>query len=843
LADDANGSSQLPAPKKAKLVWQTTPPAAIPTESDHESGPHGKIPVKTTTIPRPKTPPATPVVLKIAPPRMVVPEKDPPVAFKDVKVTTASSSILEPVAANNGNVVFYTGNFMGGAESMDGGSTWKFTGSNSKGQWVDLNGDLQCGCDQDVVYAPQINKFIWYRQGGGNDWTKGQQEPNSITLIDGSNPETAEACSFTLYPSTVNASWGAPYWFDYPALALGPNFVYLTTNLIDNQGGGDVGSVIVRFNLTALNNACFNNGKANIDWYLSSTSNVGLGLGAANGSADVLQTMLFAAHLSNNQLRIYSWPESASHTGVTSTDITHTAYNPPNKEQCVVPDGGNPCNSLQTWYITGWSDRANGTATFMWNAGANPPSQKFPYLHMVTVNAFPGHIGMQNEADLWSPNFAFLVGAGGVDTQGRPAATAFIAGGTTSPTPIVWMPTEGLNYVQLDSGKASGTKTTNRWGDYLRVRPYYAGPGGSARAWSIASYFYPATTGGDQFNYYQVSCNTDTNFTVSIEPTTGSVSAGGIAATGVTVTSLNGIQTVPITMRVAGLTDGAIQLGTENLTGRTCTFPTPAHVGSTCFFPLQISTVSTDPTGTYTLTVWAEGASAATAAGAQYALTIGSSVGPSPVIVSPQSGADLNLGGTYTLTGWAKETDQPQLIGFEACNSMSFVINDAAGHTQTLTPTQDASYQQTGYCDASAQFNTLGQATIALNAKNKAGVVGQTHIVVNVVNQPQGKFVFQISALQPGTRVLPGGNGTVNLSLTAVSGTPQSVQLSASGLPAGATAQFSPNPTTPTSTATVTFNSTTATPPGSYNVTITGTDTSGVKATATVGLYIDSPAQ
>ena len=64
------------------------------------------------------------------------------------------STIDEPAAANNGNLVFYTGNWYA-ARSTNGGASWTY---------VDPYADMSdfC-CDQDVIYSPNYGIFIWDR--------------------------------------------------------------------------------------------------------------------------------------------------------------------------------------------------------------------------------------------------------------------------------------------------------------------------------------------------------------------------------------------------------------------------------------------------------------------------------------------------------------------------------------------------------------------------------------------------------------------------------------------------------------------------------------------------------
>ena len=91
---------------------------------------------------------------------------------------------------------------------------------------------------------------------------------------------------------------------------------------------------------------------------------------------------------------------------------------------------------------------------------------------------------------------------------------------------------------------------------------------------------------------------------------------------------------------------------------------------------------------------------------------------------------------------------------------------------------------------------------------------------------------FSISVAPTSGSVTAGGSTSATVSTTTTSGSAQTVSLSASGLPAGASASFSPASVTSGGSSTVTFSTTAATPAGTYNVTITGTGTS---ATHTAG--------
>jgi hypothetical protein len=80
-------------------------------------------------------------------------------------------------------------------------------------------------------------------------------------------------------------------------------------------------------------------------------------------------------------------------------------------------------------------------------------------------------------------------------------------------------------------------------------------------------------------------------------------------------------------------------------------------------------------------------------------------------------------------------------------------------------------------------------------------------------------------AVTPASQTVPAGGGTATYTVraTTVSGTPGDVTLAASGLPAGATAAFSPNPVPAGGSSTLTVTTTADTPSGSSAFTVTGT--------------------
>jgi len=90
------------------------------------------------------------------------------------------------------------------------------------------------------------------------------------------------------------------------------------------------------------------------------------------------------------------------------------------------------------------------------------------------------------------------------------------------------------------------------------------------------------------------------------------------------------------------------------------------------------------------------------------------------------------------------------------------------------------------------------------------------------ISLPLPGFYFSLSN-SGGISVTPGGSGSNTITVTLRSGTTQTVTLSASGLPLGATASFIPASGNPTYSSICTITTTSSTPTGSYTVTVTGT--------------------
>jgi len=151
-----------------------------------------------------------------------------------------------------------------------------------------------------------------------------------------------------------------------------------------------------------------------------------------------------------------------------------------------------------------------------------------------------------------------------------------------------------------------------------------------------------------------------------------------------------------------------------------------------------------------------------------------------------------------------------------------FSPNPASGATSTLSITTGSS-TPTG--------------TYPLTITGSGGGLTRTASATLVVTVPPPDF--SLSASPSSQTVNQGGGTSYAITVTPIAGFNGAVNLSATGLPSGGTAVFSPNPATASSTLSVTTAA--GTKPGYYTLTVTGTSGSLTRTTS-VTLAVNGPA-
>ncbi len=213
------------------------------------------------------------------------------------------------------------------------------------------------------------------------------------------------------------------------------------------------------------------------------------------------------------------------------------------------------------------------------------------------------------------------------------------------------------------------------------------------------------------------------------------------------------------------------------------------------------------------------------------------------IVFNPGTAADFTVGASPTALTVAQGSSGTATIttggtgGFNSAVSLS-ASGLPAGVTASFAPASIAapgSGSSTLTLTASSTATT-GAATVTVTATG-GGVTHTTTVAltVNAATAPN----FAVSASPPSARVTHGSSGSTTITTTVSGGFNSAVALSASGLPSGVTAAFSPAsiaaPGSGSSTLTFTVSSTAVT--GTSNITVTATG-GGVTHTTTVALTV-----
>ena len=279
------------------------------------------------------------------------------------------------------------------------------------------------------------------------------------------------------------------------------------------------------------------------------------------------------------------------------------------------------------------------------------------------------------------------------------------------------------------------------------------------------------------------------NFAISASPSTASVTAGGTATYTVSIARTNGFSSA-VSLGVSGLPGGA-----------SATFsPNPATSSST----LTVTTSATTPAATSTLTI--TGTSGALTHTTTVQLTVQATTTPDFSLSASPTSQPVDLGNSVSysisITGLGGFSGAVTLAasGLPSATSGSFSVNPASGSSTLKIST--------------SVMAPTGTYTITITGTS--GTLSHTTSVTLLIRSN-----YALSAAPASQTVGPGGSASYTVTITRYGGFEGLVNLSASGLPAGATAAFNPNPAGGSSSV-LTVTTATSTPAGTYTMTITG---------------------
>ncbi|MGC2208333.1 MAG: metallophosphoesterase [Candidatus Dormiibacterota bacterium] len=281
------------------------------------------------------------------------------------------------------------------------------------------------------------------------------------------------------------------------------------------------------------------------------------------------------------------------------------------------------------------------------------------------------------------------------------------------------------------------------------------------------------------------------DFTIADSPGGQTVTAGSPATSSITTTAIGTPQLVALS--ATGLPAGAaVSFNPQSVTA--------GGAGS----QMTITTSASTPAGTYPLTV------TGTSTSAQHSAGFSLVVQTPPAITSPSSTSfTTDVAGSFTVTTTGSPTPS---LSESGSLPTGVTFTDNGNGTATLSGTATSPSSSTITITATNAV-TSGQQTFTLN------------VVAPVTND------FSISDSPGSAAVTQGGQATSTVSTAVTSGSAQTVTLSASGAPTGATVSFNPQSLSAGQSSTMTVTTTSSTPTGGSTLTITGTGTSATHST------------
>ncbi len=347
--------------------------------------------------------------------------------------------------------------------------------------------------------------------------------------------------------------------------------------------------------------------------------------------------------------------------------------------------------------------------------------------------------------------------------------------------------TFGTNNCYLPSGANGVLSTSNS-----AYQPAY----GTTTGWDFP-------TGIGTVNAYNLVNNWPAGFTLTANPSSVAIAQGSQGTSTISITPSNGFSG-SVTLSASGLPSGVTAAFSPNPATSTSTLTlTASATAATGTVTVTITGTSGTLTNTTVLSLSVNTLKTFSLSASPNAVTITQgSQGTSTISITPSNG----FSGSVTLSA----------SGLPSGVTAAFSPNPAtSSSTLTLTASVTAA---------------TGTATVTITGTS-GSLTQTTTISLTVTPAPS----FTLSANPSSVSIVQGSQGTSTISITPSNGFSGSVTLSASGLPGGVTAAFSPNPATSSSTLTLTASVTAAT--GTATVTITGTSGS-LKRTTTISLSV-----
>jgi hypothetical protein len=356
-----------------------------------------------------------------------------------------ASSVGEPSVSAANAVVMYTGNWYA-ARSVDGGQTFQYIDPFTS--FPDPTNLAYC-CDQVVNYIASIDTFVWLLQYG----PKSGPEADNIQRLAFAQSADVAAGHWTLFDITTSSLGVGGQFMDFPDLAVGTNYLYVTTNLF-TPDGQSAGGAVIRIPIASIGS-----GSPTAEKFLSQDLN---SFRVAQNCGTIA---FFAAHVDTSTLRVFSWNETDA--APTSTDIGVAKWIGGQGYQSQTPDG-------QRWLdrvdprITG-AAFAKNELWYAWSVDKGSGGLSNAFVQIAHIDA--SNLTLLENVNVFDLNSAIAYGALSSNTDDEVGISYMIGGPQQFPSVMVGILTGTRKDILVSAGER-GT-SDGQWGDYLTVRPIF----------------------------------------------------------------------------------------------------------------------------------------------------------------------------------------------------------------------------------------------------------------------------------------------------------------------------------------------------------------------------------
>lgn len=378
--------------------------------------------------------------------------------LSDVATNNMTSTVSEPSVAARGQEILVTGNWFA-AFSTDGGATFSYV--NPATTFPAIPNQPFC-CDQVALYDAQHDLMVWFLQYVDD----GTRNTGRLAVANGNDIRTQQWRFYDFTPQGVG-NWNNE-WFDYPDMAVGEKYLYITTNMFTTVTDTFTRSLILRIPLDKL--AAYQS--FNLDFF---DTNQAFSLRPTQGATS---TMYFGSNIATTRIRVLTWPENS--TTISSNDVSVQLWSNATR---VAPGPDN----------RDWLGRADGRITAAWLSGneigfgwtaAQDSNFPFPHVRVAVMNKDTK--ALTGQPHLWSSSVAYAYPAAAPNSDGKVGISVhFGGGGQYYPSHAVGVLNPSTSSWELVN-TATGTHgpASNRWGDYLAIRPH----GANQQTWAATGF-------------------------------------------------------------------------------------------------------------------------------------------------------------------------------------------------------------------------------------------------------------------------------------------------------------------------------------------------------------------